>query len=127
MSNWKFTDYSNRVVHRTNEDGSQESCLVEVIADWLAEGNEPEPADPIPPVIIPPISVSPWQMCKALLAMELLDDVEAAVATSDRITQLGWAKATEFVENDPFVVSMFAQFGKTDEERHALFELAASL
>jgi len=48
MSNWKYTDTTNRVVVRTNDDGSSESCLVEAIADWLAEGNTPIPADPLP-------------------------------------------------------------------------------
>ena len=48
MNNWKYTDATNRVVARTNENGSSESCLVEAIADWLSEGNTPEPADPSP-------------------------------------------------------------------------------
>ena len=52
---WKFTDSTNKVVYRINDDGSCESCLVEVIADWLSEGNTPDPADPIPePVELTP-------------------------------------------------------------------------
>ena len=52
---WKFTDATNTVVYRINDDGSCESCLVEVIADWLSEGNTPTPADPIPePVELTP-------------------------------------------------------------------------
>lgn len=43
---WKFTDSTNAVVCRVNEDGSCESCLVEAIADWLAEGNTPDPSGP---------------------------------------------------------------------------------
>jgi hypothetical protein len=46
MTNWKFTDSTNRVVIRTHADGRQESCMVEVIADWIAKGNAPDPADP---------------------------------------------------------------------------------
>ena len=42
---WKFTDATNTVVYRINDDSSCESHLVEVIADWLSEGNTPEPAE----------------------------------------------------------------------------------
>lgn len=42
---WKYTDATERVVSRTNANGSSESCLVEAIADWLAEGNTPDPVD----------------------------------------------------------------------------------
>ena len=48
MTNWKYTDATNTVVFRTLDNGAMESCLVSVIADWIAEGNTPEPADPIP-------------------------------------------------------------------------------
>ena len=52
---WKFTDATNTVVYRINDDGFSESHLVEVIADWLSEGNTPTPADPIPePVELTP-------------------------------------------------------------------------
>jgi len=48
MSNWKYTDTTNKIVWR-----GQDSCLVEAIADWLAAGNTPEPADlPDPKVAI---------------------------------------------------------------------------
>ncbi len=49
MSNWKYTDATNEVAVRTNADGSSESCLVSAIADWLDDGNTPEPADVPPP------------------------------------------------------------------------------
>jgi len=48
MTNWKYVDSTNRVVFRTLENSSIESCLVSEIAEWLSEGNTPEPAD-IPP------------------------------------------------------------------------------
>ena len=48
MTNWKYTDATNTVVFRTLDNGSMESCLVSAIAEWLSEGNTPNPAD-IPP------------------------------------------------------------------------------
>lgn len=48
MSAWKYTDPTKRVVFRINADGSSESCMVSAIADWLAAGNTPQPADPLP-------------------------------------------------------------------------------
>lgn len=44
-TNWKYATQENRVVFRTKDDGSMESCVVEAIADWLSEGNTPDPAD----------------------------------------------------------------------------------
>lgn len=44
MSNWKFTDASNRFVARMNEDGSCESCLASVLPD----GTVVAAADPVP-------------------------------------------------------------------------------
>lgn len=47
MTNWKYTDKSERAVMRILPDGSTESCCVSVIADWIATGGVPDPADPI--------------------------------------------------------------------------------
>jgi hypothetical protein len=46
-ANWQYTDDTKTVVQRVAADGRTESCLVEVIADWIAEGNTPD--DPTAP------------------------------------------------------------------------------
>ena len=50
MSNpvWQYIVPDNSVVWREWPDGRQESCLVEVIQDWLSEGNTPNPYIPPP-------------------------------------------------------------------------------
>jgi hypothetical protein len=48
--NWKFTDATNRVVF-IKQDGGIDSRLVtdKSIQEWMAAGNTPDPADPLPP------------------------------------------------------------------------------
>ena len=63
-----------------------------------------------------------------LLAIGLLDDVEAAIAASnDRALQINYAEALDFDRSNPFILQMSAALGKTDPEIDALFQLAASL
>lgn len=92
---------------------------VEPAAGWTRE----------PPVLPDqPIAVTPWQFRKALNQQGLRADVENAVAASDdQDLKDGWEFATEFVRNDPFVVSMAVAIGKTDADLDALFELAKTL
>lgn len=47
MNVWKFTDSSNAVVTRTNASGAYETCFVSAIADWIDQGNTPDPADSV--------------------------------------------------------------------------------
>ncbi len=76
----------------------------------------------------PALSVTPWQIRKALNAIGLRESVEAAVAASTDITvKDGWEFATEFREDDVFVISLGAAMGKTSTEMHSVFLLAKSL
>lgn len=45
---WQYIVPDNSVVWREWPDGRQESCLVEAIQDWIAEGNTPNPYVPPP-------------------------------------------------------------------------------
>ncbi len=81
-----------------------------------------------PPVTIPvPASVTRGQFKLALLQMDLLDDVEAAIALADRATQINYAERLDFERHHPLVITMAAALGKTDAEVDALFVLAATL
>ena len=92
---------------------------------WLAEGNTPEPADPLPP---PVYTCSPWQIRKALNHLNLRQAVESTVAASDDITlKDGWEFATEFRSNDPFVISMGASLGMSEEQTADLIQMASTL
>lgn len=45
---WQYANSDNNIVWREWPDGRQESCLVEAIQAWLAEGNTPNPYVPPP-------------------------------------------------------------------------------
>lgn len=92
---------------------------------WLSEGNTPEPADPLPP---PVYICSPWQIRKALNALDLRQQVEDnVVASNNQTLKDGWEFATEFRSDDPFVIAMGDSLGKTPEETAELIEFASSL
>ena len=92
---------------------------------WLAEGNTPLPADPLPP---PVYTCSPWQIRKALNNQSLRQAVEDAVAASeDYALKDGWEYATEFRSNDPFVVSMGAALGLDQAGVDNLIQYASTL
>jgi len=122
---WKYTDSSHTVVSRSNADGSYQSCLVEAIAEWIAEGNTPTPADPIP---VPAITVTPWQIRKALNQLGLRSAVEDAIFRSaDQELKDGWEFSNEITRDSPLVIGMAAALSKTDAEVDALFDLAKIL
>lgn len=74
-----------------------------------------------------PQVVSRAQFILALLAIDLLDEVEAAIALADRATQINYAERLEFDRSYPLIATMAAVLGKTDAEIDALFVLAATL
>ena len=90
---------------------------------WLAEGNTPEPADPIDTT---PQSVSPLQAKAELLDRGLLDDVEAIVNASENpILPLAWNTASEFNRQSPMIVGVAQAMGWDDAYLDDLFTEAA--
>lgn len=71
--------------------------------------------------------VSRFQARAALLSAGLLDQVETAVATGDRITQLAWSDAQEFRRLSPTISILSTAMGLTDEQLDALFRDAATI
>ncbi len=84
------------------------------------------PVIPAPVILVPQV-VSRAQFILALLAIGLLDEVEAAIEQADRAAQINYNERLEFERSFPLIATMAAVLGKTDAEVDALFVLAATL
>jgi hypothetical protein len=80
---------------------------------------------PLPSTAV--ISVTPRQARLALLAAGLLDQASAAVAAAGGATLITWEYATEFLRNDPLIISIGASLNLTPAQIDALFAQAATL
>lgn len=74
-----------------------------------------------------PQEISRAQFILALLQINLLDDVEAAIASADRATQINYKERLTFRRDFPLIATMAAALGKTDPEIDAVFILGATL
>lgn len=94
---------------------------------FLGTGAGPTKVADVEP-LLPRVDVSAWQIRKALNMAGLRNFVEAAVAASDDIElKDGWLHSPRFYSDNELAITMGAGLGKSREEMHALFELAASL
>lgn len=79
---------------------------------------------PDPPT---PDSVSSRQFRLQLLADDLIDDVEAWVATQARSVQISYESSGSFVRSEPMMQAGFAALGFTEAQGDAFFIAAAKL
>ena len=110
-----------------NIESTYQSPTKEVaITSWqafVASGDElvviadPEPA---PPLIR---SIDMRRLCLALEQMELLDDIESAIAAQPRSAQIEWQRATDVKADHPLVVQLATAMSLDIDE---IFDLAES-
>lgn len=74
-----------------------------------------------------PQSVSMRQARLALLAANLLDDIEALLATMPRAAQIEWEYATDVRRDSPLIAVVKSEKGMTDAQIDALFVAAGWL
>lgn len=94
------------------------------LQDWIAAGNTPEPADPVP---VPAVTVTPRQIRLALNATGLRASVEAYVAAASQDVKDSWEYSTVFERDHPLLVAAGQGLGKSEAEIDALFALAGTL
>ena len=100
-------------------------CPADCTHEWKYENGQF--VEPIPPAPVIPSTVSMRQARLALLQVDLLDEVETAIANGTRADQITWEYATEVNRSDTLVVNLSAALGLTEQQLDDLFLLASTL
>ena len=87
----------------------------------------PDPPPEPPPLEPVPQRVSALQARRALLAADMLDQIEAAIARQPRAVQITWEYATEIYRDDPMLVEVAQAIGLGTNTLDDLFRAAAKL
>lgn len=109
---------------RTNESLTDAEWLqwahLQNLAAWYEQGKGGEPVPPSP--IAPQSrSIDMRRLCLALEQMELLDDIESAIAAQPRSAQIEWEFATDVRADHPLVVQLATAMSLDIDE---IFDLA---
>jgi len=81
----------------------------------------PQPPEPVPQ------RITALQARRALLAADMLDQIEAAIARQPRAVQITWEYATEIHRDDPMLVEVAQAVGLNTNTLDDLFRAAAKL
>ena len=87
----------------------------------------PDPPPELPPPEPVPQRITALQARRALLAADMLDRVEAAIARQPRAVQIAWEYATEIYRDDPMLVEVAQEIGVNTNTLDDLFRAAAKL
>jgi hypothetical protein len=87
----------------------------------------PDPPPPPPPPEPVPQRVTALQARRALLAADMLDQVEAAIARQSRAIQIAWEYATEIYRDDPALAEAAQALGLDANTLDDLFRAASKL
>jgi len=94
---------------------------------WLWDGVSLTPPVVTPEQVTVPQVVTMRQAELALLAAELLDDIEALIPTLSRVDQISWTRASTVERNNPLVAYIQSIKGLSDTDIDNLFIQAAGL
>lgn len=124
-----FKNLNNKVfAYQTIEERNTfgDSDLVQMTEEEIAEY-----LNPSSPEIIVPEKVTMRQARLALMQFGILDDVETLIQSLEGATgvaaRIEWDYSSEVFRNKPFVVSLGAQLGLTDEQIDQLFINASQI
>jgi len=117
MTTLAFTDAGGGYYQYESPDGS--------VPAWAAHMTPCAAQAPV--VATVPLAVTPYQFKAALVQAGLYTQALAAVNAADQLTQLAWAEALTFIENDPIVTKFAAALGQSTAQVHAIFQLAGTL
>lgn len=122
MKTYQYLTAENTVVAVVDEDGISRMSM---LASALPPDTEVLPFVAPPPTV--PQVVTIRQARLALLAADLLDDIDAAVAASGRAAQIEWEYATEVRRDHPLIAAMQAAKGLSDADVDQLFLTASEM
>lgn len=92
---------------------------------WIAEGNEPEPADPVVEPI--PQVVSKAQGLIALEMAGLMTPIETYMQTASKLELLAWENIQQFERQSPMLNNLLSAFGLSPSDADSLFVQASAV